>query len=256
MDPSGNPMNGSDTFSEVVVINGVVYNRTWNTIGSNNEGDEWRWDEPNDEAIGTVDPNGNWNLGTGSDTLGMPGGPLLASSCDLILAQVLGAMANKKKIERINVGPYTIITDGQKVNIQIKVQYAGDGVTDDVVKKFNDGIEKWWSGSVGKYTVQTSVVMVNAGDRLRIDVPSETGMATMAINGRTGEWPSESSGWTAAHEIGHAFGLGDQYDLATREPVAGSENNIMGAKDKPPSEEDISRIVEMARALARKRGGG
>jgi hypothetical protein len=255
-------MNGSDVHSEVHVIDGIVYNRTWGTVGSGNEGDEYQWsDEYNDEAIGTYSPDGNMDFGAGSSGDGgfiMPdinAGPLLASNGDLILAQVLGSMANRaKRVERIVVGPYTILTDGKKVNIQIRIQYTGSGVSEDVVSKFNEGIAKWWTGNIGKYAIQTSVLVVESGARLNIDVPLGGGDATMRINGRSGMWPSESSGWVAAHEIGHAFGLGDKYELGSGKPAEGYEDNIMGAPNKPPSEADITAIIQMARALARKRG--
>ncbi|MBM3853866.1 MAG: RHS repeat-associated core domain-containing protein, partial [Verrucomicrobia bacterium] len=75
MDPPGNPRYSGDTYSEVVVINGVVYNRTWTAVGSGNEGDEVRWGDPNDEAVGTLGGDGVINLGLGGgggDTRGMP----------------------------------------------------------------------------------------------------------------------------------------------------------------------------------------
>jgi hypothetical protein len=54
MDPYGNPMNGSDVHNEVVVIDGIVYNRTWNTVGSGNEGDEYQWGEGQSADCGSL----------------------------------------------------------------------------------------------------------------------------------------------------------------------------------------------------------
>lgn len=74
MDPSG-PATSGATHSEVVVINGIVYNRTWTAESFIGEGEEWRWGDPSDEAVGTLGGDGIIDLGLGngsSDTVGIP----------------------------------------------------------------------------------------------------------------------------------------------------------------------------------------
>ena len=79
-----------------------------------------------------------------------------------------------------------------------------------------------------------------------ITVPAGDGQAIMrCVSCPTGIWPADGPPWTAAHEMGHGMGLRDPYD--ENGPFPGCEDNIMGARDRSPSEDDILEIVRKNR---------
>lgn len=65
------------------------------------------------------------------------------------------------------------------------------------------------------------------------------------VGGLTGVWPADRPAWTAAHEMGHGMGLPDRYSYTTGKVLPGYENNIMGARDKLPSQQDILDIIRI-----------
>lgn len=74
--------------------------------------------------------------------------------------------APNSTVERINAGSYSILTDGTKVQIVVRMDYSdSSAATPEVVDKFNKGIEKYWSGKFGKYLVKTFVTTVTNGPR-------------------------------------------------------------------------------------------
>jgi RHS repeat-associated protein len=142
-------------------------------------------------------------------------------------------------------GRYCEVTvDGNNVTITLPIEYTGRGATPDVIKKFNDAIEKAWTGKFGKYNVRTIVVvpdpMAADGEKNTVTVPKINFRANSSRN--QGYWPAPRPGYTAAHEAGHLMGLDDQYDDATG-PYAGYEDNIMGRHDKTGIKE--SQITEI-----------
>jgi RHS repeat-associated protein len=116
------------------------------------------------------------------------------------------------------------------VDIQIPITYIGEGATPAVIEKFNNGIEKYWSGEFGKYSVQTIVVADPTLELMNtITVPVGNYTATSYIPGPAGTWPSERPEWTAAHEAGHLLGLHDIRNIVTGDFDLEWAKNIMGS---------------------------
>ena len=126
-------------------------------------------------------------------------------------------------VENINAGKYDILTDGTHVQIVVKVNYQGSAATPDVVAKFNQGIEAQWTGQFGDYSVRTFVSVVLDGEAFTPFVAPGNGTSNMNGNGT---WFAGASGWTAAHEMGHGFGLGDQYNFSTGQAYPGYEGTF------------------------------
>jgi RHS repeat-associated protein len=145
-------------------------------------------------------------------------------------------------------GLYAIVqVRGNQVSITLPIDYQGPGVTPDVIKKFNDGIQSLWSGKFGNYVVTTRVTQP-AGNcpsdkKNTIQVPKGNGRAFVdRVGGNTGTWPAERPDWTAAHESGHLMGLPDQY-TDTGGPNAGFEHDIMAIFGGLPAAADIANII-------------
>lgn len=125
------------------------------------------------------------------------------------------------------------------VNITIPITYTGDGALSSITSNWNQAIESIWTGTFGNYSVTTKVT---SGSMNTVRVPVGNGRAYVeGVGGNSGEWPSMRPGWTAAHEAGHLMGLPDSY--GANGPVPGFENNIMGVRDKLPSDGNIQEIL-------------
>ena len=147
----------------------------------------------------------------------------------------------KAPVEVLYSQGYKLVLQGNKMMMIVSINYSGTAATPEVIAKFNAGIEKWWSGDFGKYTVKTWVSVNDNG--LNVFV-----LPTTYRDSPT-EWGANKGGWEAAHEIGHRLGLPDRYDIYTPPyaPFQDYRDNIMGAPNKPPSEQDITDIIQRAR---------
>ena len=173
-----------------------------------------------------------------------------------LLAGVAYAVNNMaSSIKNSNQRRTKLTKNGDKVHIKLRIKFDGPGATSENIARFQAGIQKYWTGTFGRFSVSTEVEVVNSGRYHLIDVRDFNGVSNMnGQNGYDGHWLSSSSGWTAAHEMGHAMGgvaLPDQYEYITRpggilQPVSkpGFENNIMGANEGSyPSGDDIEKLI-------------
>jgi RHS repeat-associated protein len=138
-----------------------------------------------------------------------------------------------------------VMVSGSNVTIEIPINYSGEGATQDVIDKFSRGIERYWTGTFGRYNVTT---IVRVGNTNEICVPRGQGRAEVR-NSNRGTWPSERPEWTAAHEAGHLMRLSDKYteSAGRTRPVTGWEGDIMAEHGGRPSERDIQDIIQKNR---------
>lgn len=127
------------------------------------------------------------------------------------------------------------------------MRFVGEGASDNVVQRFKEGIENIWSG---KYddgtTVHMKVALVTRGDYIEINVVHGSSNAAMhGLGAYTGTWGADATGWDAAHEMGHIFGLMDKYAWGDASRVMpGYEDRIMGARGGMPNYMDIQQVIE------------
>jgi len=141
-----------------------------------------------------------------------------------------------------------VTVSGNRVHITIPIQYSGPGVRPEMVRIWNDAIERIWSGQFGKYGVETDVV---EGGMNRICVDKRLNIRAHVdpkhlylVGGNTGSWSYAASGGTAAHEAGHLLYLGERY-TGFRTPNPGYEKHIMAnTYGTQVFESDIEAIID------------
>ena len=147
----------------------------------------------------------------------------------------------------VNVDP----KDSNKVTLTVRINYKGDGATEERIKEWNKSIEEMWSGTFGKYEVTTNVVV--QGNALNVVNVIDTPGRSNVVSGWQGNWHTSFYGngddnrFMPAHETGHLMGLPDRYDDI---PGKGSvprpkwRNNLMAARDGVVEERDIEQIIK------------
>jgi RHS repeat-associated protein len=140
---------------------------------------------------------------------------------------------------------------GNAITINVPLTYTGAAVTPELIAMFNAGIEQYWSGTYGPYDVTVNVTTMPAGTPITqtntFEITPGVGTAHACIGCNVGVlYAGNSSGWTAAHELGHMMGLpqADPFTMNPRDSVTGqvSGANIMGTQFGTPSEQDIQFI--------------
>ncbi len=158
--------------------------------------------------------------------------------------------------------------DGNKVDIEIAVNYEGDGVNSRTKELVRQGIEKYWTGKFGKYNVTTRVTEGGWFDFSDNDVEIISGKGVSNVNRVGGDemtlyTDTLDFSWVAAHEAGHMMGLKDRYipyhvrtsrgRERTTTAVPGFENNIMGSYGrKGVREQDITDIINANKSTFQK----
>jgi len=188
--------------------------------------------------------------------------------------QVYSYARNNPLIHVDPSGQYSEVkVEGNTVTITIPIIYAAannitSGRFKESISRFNQGIEKIWSGKFDNLTVKTNVitlektlsnmkqalsgkanlVYVYEGDeRSRV---SEVNKVTPFSSQTVGQWFADSfnPGGSAAHEAGHFMKLIDRYDEKTGLPQPGWRGNIMAqARTGVAWECDIKEIISSHR---------
>lgn len=165
-----------------------------------------------------------------------------------------------------------------EITVEIRIQISGEGATNDLASKIETDIEDVWNNDwkieckddcerkEPGCTVTFDANVTKLGEEEadpgshQIEVkkdPSGKGISSVdnplpTPNGGssgTGTWDNNEPDHTWAHEAGHLMGLGDCYDVISRDPYRtrprkGCEGNIMAELSGSPSQNNISQIVE------------
>lgn len=144
----------------------------------------------------------------------------------------------------IDAGKYQVAVSGKSVAITLRMQYQGRQLSQEILSRVNGGIEKYWNGQFGDYSVYTTVEMVKEGPAFRPGLFDVGGR----FRSSPSDWDAGADPWDFAHEVGHLLNInGDRYDNSGR-PLPGFDYNIMGVRGGLPSGEDIEMLLQMARA--------
>ncbi len=160
-----------------------------------------------------------------------------------------------------------VTVSGNNVQIELPISYSGSGATSKITQQMNKGIEKQWTGKIGKYDVTTTVTegSILDFDTNNISVPSGNGRAFVrGVGGDSGVWPGKSTtGWVAGHEAGHLLGLPDQYKDVTVGGVTrsvanpGFGTNVMGCYGAiGVREQDVTNIIDANKSVFQKAWDG
>jgi hypothetical protein len=98
----------------------------------------------------------------------------------------------------------------KEVNIEIPITYIGGGAKPENIEKFNDAIEKEWTGQFGEYSVKTIVTTPDDTSGVKNTFNVGIGNSTAYVAGvgsNFGVLYSGNSGWVAAHKAGHLLGI-------------------------------------------------
>ena len=135
-----------------------------------------------------------------------------------------------------------VVVNGNHVYITIPITYSGPGsLLPGLTDSWNMSISNAWTGQFGQYNVST---IVTDGSENQIFVSCTAGFANVNPAGHNGGiWPAFGDPRAPPHEAGHLMGLQDEYWRWSGQPVLGYEHDIMGVLGQPPSERDITEII-------------
>lgn len=162
-----------------------------------------------------------------------------------------------------------IMHGNNQITIQVAIQYVGPLATKENIARANKGIEKHWTGKVGRYNVKMEVVDPAKDPMLQPAVITLTSKDDNGKNLRsfvnveedTGRWNAKNPdfSWEAAHETGHLLGLDDRYtDDRWGNSVAdkGWRGNMMAAVGGRPEERNIKELMQNTRFVYLRSKGG
>jgi len=145
-------------------------------------------------------------------------------------------------IDPFGLVSHITLDDKGNVSILLPMVYQGPGASKSVIRKFNKGIEKHWTGKFGKYNVTTKVI-TPAEDEATNTVKILRGWgdkksAKSRLGGPEGYWPAKIPGYVAAHEAGHLMGEIDYSTIVDGKnvPLPDWEGNIMAEPVPSPGE--------------------
>ena len=194
----------------------------------------------------------------------------LADASNATVSNSASAVSNKPSGDsRPTYRPHIHVkVDGNRVTIDLPVQFKGSGLTPERQATIIEGIEKAWSGTFGPYEVTTTVSIpppnTPADDINTVTVLDEQNQSTVnpatheatIYTSERGEQPYSDAQlrFVAAHEAGHLMGEDDHYTMTVDHGFAnhisdpGYEHNVMGERNGTVDWRNIAGIIERARA--------
>ena len=157
-------------------------------------------------------------------------------------------------------------TADNHIEIQIGLLFKGTGNTPLMQQRVIEAARQRYTGQFGKYNVTVDIItdrsLMTRENANQVNIVSATGRSGVAAGNSMKLFTSDGDSATtfedvAAHEIGHFFGLDDQYNNDPDSPNYGlplpGEHDVMSDTTKPADEQTIQRILSSGNRRVTKR---
>lgn len=148
---------------------------------------------------------------------------------------------------------------GSTVTIHGSITAYGPAASDALARSWQDGINGYWNGQGHQFSFGTCKIVFDI--RVSADPSSNwwftakdadnyvyvmgDGYRSRVWFHRYGRWSASAGAWTAAHEAGHMFNLGDDYKDVNgiSVPLPGHKGHMMGDYGAPVAQHEIDDIM-------------